>query len=135
MIQSALYLCLAIDRLLTINNSRKLCKARVLLTIAPQDWDILEFVENIFSFFVDATEFASGSINPRLSSQLPYYQFIQNTLNELIENKYPLEDNHNPNSATYQICSAADDTYQKLNQNWIKTDTNRGQIIAIILDL
>ena len=135
MIQCGLYLCRALDRLLTIDNSRKFSKARVPLPLLSQDWDILEGVEKILFLFVDATEFASGSTYPTLSSQLPYYQYLQNRLHELIENKRPVEDDPDPNSATYRICAAADDAYQKLNIYWIKTDSNSGQIIATILDL
>ena len=134
MIQRALYLRPALDRLLTIDNSRKFSKARVPLTLLPQDWDILERVEKILCLFVDATDFASGSTYPTLSSQLPYYQFLQNGLHELIENERPVEDDPDPHSATYRICAAADDAYQKLNQYWIKTDSHTGQIIATILD-
>ena len=50
MIKRALYLRPALDRLLTIDNSRKFSKAQVPLTLLLQDWNILERVEKILSF-------------------------------------------------------------------------------------
>jgi len=134
MIERALYLRPALERLLAVDNTRKFSKARTPLTLSLRDWDTLERVSRILSLFVDATEFASGSTYPTLSSQLPYYQFLQNALHELIESERPMQDDPDPISTTYKICSAADDAYQKLNQYWVKTDSNTGQVIATILD-
>jgi len=134
MIERALYLGPALERLLAVDNTRRFSKARTPLTLSLRDWDTLERVSRILSLFVDATEFASGSTYPTLSSQLPYYRFLQNALNELIESEQPIEDDPDSASTTYKICAAADDTYQKLNQYWVKTDSNMGQVIATILD-
>ena len=133
-IERALYLRPALERLLAVDNTRKFSKAQTPLTLSLRDWDTLERVSRILSLFVDATEFASGSTYSTLSSQLPYYQFLQNALHELIESERPMEDDPDPTSTTYKICSAADDAYQKLNQYWVKTDSNTGQVIATILD-
>jgi len=45
-----------------------------------------------------------------------------------------MEDDPDPTSTTYKICSAANNPYQKLNQYCVKTDSNTGQVIATILD-
>jgi len=76
MIERALYLRPALEHLLAVDNTRKFSKARTPLTLSLRDWDTLERVSRILSLFVDATEFASGSTYPNLSSQLPYYQFL-----------------------------------------------------------
>lgn len=134
MIQRALYLRPALERLLAIDNSRKFSKARVPLTLSHADWKTLESLEKILCLFVDATEFASGSSYPTLSSQLPYYQFLQNSLHELIARERDRENNQDPDSPGRKIWAAADDAYRKLNQYWVKTDSNTGQVIATILD-
>ena len=136
MIKRALYLRPALERFLAIDNSRKFSKARIPLTLSQGDWNILERVEKVLALFVDATEFASGSTYPTLSSQLPYYQFLQNALHELIQNESRglIDENLEHNFSVSRICAAADDAYQKLNQYWIKTDSNTGQVIATILD-
>ena len=134
MIERALYLWPALEPHLAVDNTPKFSKARTPLTLSLRDWDTLECVSTILSLFVNATEFASGSTYPTLSSQLPYYQFLQNALHELIASERPMEDDPDHTSTTYKICSAADDAYQKLNQNWVKTDSNTGQVIATILD-
>jgi len=134
MIERALYLRPALERLLAVDNTRKFSKARIPLTLSITDWNTLERVSRILSLFVDATEFASGATYPTLSSQLPYYQFLQNALHELIESERPMEDDPDPTSTTYKICLAADDAYQKLNKYWVKSDSNTGQVIATILD-
>jgi len=77
MIERALYLRPALERLLAVDNSRKFSKARIPLTLSTTDWDTLERVSKILCLFVDATEFATGSTYPTLSSQLPYYHFLQ----------------------------------------------------------
>ena len=134
MIQRALHLRPALERLLAIDNSQKFSKARIPLTLSHSDWKTLERFEKILSLFVDATEFASGSSYPTLSSQLPYYQYLQNSLHELIEKERERENNIAPDTAAYKIWAAADDAYRKLNQYWVKTDSNTGQVIATILD-
>jgi len=134
MIQRALYLRSALKRLLAIDNSRKFSKARVSLTLSHTDWKTLESLEKILCLFVDATEFASGSSYPTLSSQLPYYQILQNFLHELIARECDRENNQDPDSPGWKIWAAADDAYRKLNQYWVKTDSNTGQVIATILD-
>jgi len=134
MIQRALYLRPALERLLAIDNSRKFSKARVPLTLSHADWKTLESLEKILCLFVDATEFARGSSYPTLSSQLPYYQFLQNSLHELIAREHDRENNQDPDSPGRKIWAAADDAYWKLNQYWVKTDSNTGQVIATILD-
>ena len=86
-------------------------------------------MEKVLALFVDATEFASGSTYPTLSSQLPYYQFLQNALHELIQNEcrgHFIDANLDHDFSVSRICAAADDAYQKLNQYWIKTDSNNG---------
>ena len=134
MIQRALHLRPALERLLAIDNSQKFSKARIPLTLSHSDWKTLERLEKILCLFVDATEFASGASYPTLSSQLPYYQYLQNSLHELIEKERERENNIEPDTAAYKIWAAADDAYRKLNQYWVKTDSNTGQVIATILD-
>lgn len=134
MIERAVYLRPALERLLAVDNSRKFSKARTPLTLSTTDWNTLERVSKILCLFVDPTKFAYGSTYPTLSSQLQYYQFLQNALHELIKSEPPMEDDPDPNSTAYNICSAADHAYQKLNQYWIKTDSNTRQVIATILD-
>ena len=133
-IPHALYLHPALDRLLIINNSQKFSKARVVLTLLSQDWDILECVEKILGLFLVATEFASRSTYPTLSAQLPYYHFLQYGLHEIIANERLVEDDPDPPSGTYRICAAAEDTYQKLNEYLVKSNSHMGRIIVTILD-
>ena len=93
-------------------------------------------MEKVLALFVDATEFASGSTYSTLSSQLPYYQFLQNALHELIQSEPCglIDENLDHHFSVCRICVAADNAYQKLNEYWIKTDANTGQVIATILD-
>ena len=118
MIKRVLYLRPALERFLAIDNSRKFSKALIPLTLSQGDWHILEPVEEVLALVVDATEFASGSTYPTLSSQLLYYQFLQNALHELIQNERRglIDENPEHNFSASRICAAADDAYQKLNQ-------------------
>ena len=128
MIKRALYLRPNLKCLLAINNSPKVSKARIPLTLPQGDLNILECVQKVLALLGHVTEFASGSTYPTLTSQLPYYQFLQNTLQELIQNdrRGLIDENLAHDFSLSRICAAADDAYQKLNQYWIKTVSNTG---------
>jgi len=85
---------------MAVDNTWMFSKARTPLTLPLTDWNTLERISRILSLFVDATEFARGATYPTLSFQLPYYQFLQNALYELIESERPMEDDPDPTSTT-----------------------------------
>ena len=128
MIQRAIALRPALDRLLTIDPTKIF--RRTSLRLTENDWSTLYRLEQILDVFVEATSFASASTYPTLTQQLPYYQFIQNKLHEIVEKERAMDDGE----TSYLLWAAADEAYKKLNQYWQKTDEHTGQIVATILD-
>ena len=85
MIEHALELRPALERLLTFGPSHTFHQEA--LTLSRSDWIVLEKLKDILQVFVMGTRFASGSNYPTLTMQLPYYQFTQNRLHQLIQAK------------------------------------------------
>ena len=135
MIERALELRPALDRLLTLDSSRTFQRAQ--LTLDGSDWIVLEKLKDILQVFVMGTKFASGSTYPTLTMQLPYYQFTQNKLHRLIQAEWESsirEDTELDPRASTLLWAAADEAYKKLNLYWQKTDDHSGQAVATMLD-
>ena len=135
MIERALELWPALDRLLTFDSSRAFQRAQ--LTLDMSDWIVLEKLKDILQVFVMGTKFASASTYPTLTMQLPYYQFMQNKLHRLIQAEREssiCEDSELDPRASTLLWAAADEAYKKLNLYWQKTDDHSGQAVATMLD-
>ena len=116
MIERALELRPALDRLLTFDPSRAFQRAQ--LTLNSSDWIVLAKLGDILQVFVLGTKFASGSTDPTLTMQLPYYQFTQNKLHRLIqaEQENSSHDESQLDARTSRLLwAAADEAYKKLN--------------------
>ena len=90
MIHRAIELRPALDRLLMLDPTKIFHQAHLQLT--ETDWSTLFRLEQILDVFVKATTFASASTYPTLTQQLPYYQYIQNKLHELVQREHDAED-------------------------------------------
>ena len=135
MIERALELRPALERLLTFDPSRAFHRAA--LTLSRSDWIVLEKLKDILQVFVMGTKFASGSTYPTLTMQLPYYQFTQNRLHRLIQAERESSihgDSELDAQASTLLWAAADEAYKKLNLYWQKTDDHSGQAVATMLD-
>ena len=135
MIERALELRPALDRLLTFDPSRAFQRAQ--LTLNSSDWIVLAKLGDILQVFVLGTKFTSGSTYPTLTMQLPYYQFTQNKLHRLIqaERENSSHDESQLDARTSRLLwAAADEAYKKLNLYWQKTDSHTGQAVATMLD-
>ena len=135
MIERVLELRPALDRLLTFDPSRAFQRAQ--LTLNSSDWIVLAKLGDILQVFVLGTKFANGSTYPTLTIQLPYYQFTQNKLHQLIqaERENSSHDESQLDARTSRLLwAAADEAYKKLNLYWEKTDSHTGQAVVTMLD-
>ena len=130
MLDRALQLRPAIERLLLLDSSRLFSRAG--LTLVVDDWFILEKLRVILGVFNTATKFENQSTYQTLTMQLPYYQYVEKKLRELIQ-----EERHKPglnDQASTLLWTAADEAYKKLILYWQKTDDHSGQAVATVLD-
>ena len=135
MIERALKLRPALDRLLTFDPSHAFQRAN--LTLNGSDWIVLAKLGDILHVYIQGTKFASGTTYPTLTMQLPYYQFTQNKLYRLIQGErenFSGEDSELDARTSRLLWGAADEAYKKLNLYWQKTDNHSGQAVATMLD-
>ena len=135
MIELALKLRPALDRLLTFDPSHAFQRAN--LTLNGSDWIVLAKLGDILHVFIQGTKFASGSTYPTLTMQLPYYQFTQNKLYRLIQGErenFSGEDSELDARTSRLVWGVADEAYKKFNPYWQKTDNHHGQAVATMLD-
>ena len=122
MLDRLIYLRPAIDRITVFED--KLSN----FCFSDEEWAFLQRLTEILGTFREATVRLSGKKYPSLFLQLPYYEVLLRKLLCLREEERSRVGTSHP---LYKACHAS---WTVLNSYWIKTDTQTGLAIALLLD-